>query len=109
MLIFGADVGAVLNSGNVARVGPGEVRVGALGFAELAEGALLYQQLAERFVLLGRAVAPDDALGFRHRGDLIDPGDKRCVLGWNCCIGHVLEAPKRPRRRARGGALVRAA
>ena len=50
---LGADEGAVLDAGDVARVRAGEVGVRALGVGELLEGSGVDQLLAEAVVLLG--------------------------------------------------------
>ena len=58
-----ADVGPVLDPGDVAGVGPRQVGVGALRVGEAAEGAGLDELVAEAVVFLGGTVAPVDRLG----------------------------------------------
>ena len=90
-LVGRADVGPVLDPGDVARVGVGPVAVGPLGLVELGEGAVVHQQLAQAVVLLGGAVTPDDLVGLGEGGDLVDPCDQLLVLGG----GHGLVLPPR--------------
>ena len=61
--LLGADVGPVLDPGDVAGVRPGEIGVRALRVGETAEGAGLDELVAEAVVLLGGSVAPVDRLG----------------------------------------------
>ena len=84
LLALGADEGAVLDPGDVAGVGEGEVGVRALGVGEALEGAGVDQVLGEAVVLLGRAVAPVDGVGLGQLGDLLDPGEELCVRGRRC-------------------------
>ena len=93
----GADEGAVLHAGHVARVGVGPVAVGPLGVGQLGEGAVVDQQLAQAVVLVGRPVAPLDCGRLGQCGDLVHPCDQLLVGGrW-----HGLGGPPRDS----GGAL----
>ncbi len=80
-LVGRADVGAVLDPGYVAGIGVRPVAVRPLGVAQPGEGAGVDEFLAEPVVLLGRAVAPLDAVRRRQGGDLVDPGEELGVLG----------------------------
>ena len=79
--LLGADEGAVLDPGDVAGVGEGEVGVRALGVGEALEGAGVDQDLGEAVVLLGGAVAPVDGVGLGQVCDLPDPVEELCVGG----------------------------
>src|SRR5262249_40414143 len=73
----------ILYACDVARIGPGEVGVRALGVRELLERACVDELLAERVVLLRGAVTPADRVGLRELGELLHPGDKLAVLRGN--------------------------
>ena len=79
-LLLGADVGAVLDPRHVARVRVGPVAVGPLGVGELGEGAGVDELLTEPVVLVGRSVAPLDAVGRGQCGHLLDPSQEFRVL-----------------------------
>ena len=81
VLVLGADEGAVLDPGDVAGVGEGEVGVRPLGVGEALEGAGVDQGLGERVVLLGGAVAPVDGVGLGQGGDLPTQSRSFCVGG----------------------------
>ena len=80
----GADVGAILDAGDVARMAAGEEAVGPHLGIQLDERAAGDHLVAEAVVLLLRAVAPIDLVGLAERGHLVDPGDELFVLdgGW---------------------------
>ena len=73
VLALGADEGAVLDAGDVARVRQRQVGVGALGLREPLEGPGVDELLREAVVLLRRAVAPVDRVGLRELRDLARP------------------------------------
>ncbi len=73
LLLLGADVGAVLDPGDVARVRKGEVAVRALRVGKALEGPGVDQDLSEPVVLLGGPVAPIDGVGLGQGGDLLHP------------------------------------
>ena len=122
VLVLGADEGAVLDAGHVARVGAREVGVRALGVGEPLEGAGVDELLAELVVLLGRAVAPVDR---RRAGSARPPPrPRRAASGaWSArwwlasrvcgspCLGGsrpVSVSPARPTlRRVRAGPALR--
>jgi hypothetical protein len=84
LLPLGADEGPILDPGDVAGVGAGEVGVRPLGVGKLVEGAVIDQVLAEAVVLLGRAIAPMDGARLGQLGEPLDPGDELLVLGQRC-------------------------
>ena len=90
-LLLGADEGAVLDPGHVGGVGVGPVAVGPLGVGQLGERAGVDQFLAEAVVLVGRTVAPLDAVRGGQRGHLVDPGQEfACfwrIRGHRSCVG----------------------
>ena len=59
----GADEGAVLDAGDVARVGERQVAVRTDGVVETLERPSLHEHLAESVVLLAGAVTPVDCVG----------------------------------------------
>ena len=73
-LVDRADEGAVLDAGDVARVGGGVEGVRLLRVVQPGEGAGLDELGGEAVPLLVRAVTPHDALGGGQGGDLVDPG-----------------------------------
>ena len=81
LLALRADEGPVLDPGDVAGIGAGEVGVRALGVGEALERAGVDHLLAETVVLLRRPVAPVDRVGLGQLGDLLDPGEQLRVLG----------------------------
>lgn len=89
-LLGGADVGAVFHTGDVARVGPGEVAAGALGRVELLEGAGIDQLLAQAVVLFLGAVAPVDGVGLAEDRHVGDPGEQAGVF--DVCGGLEIQA-----------------
>ncbi len=74
LLPVGADVGAVLDAGNVGGIGAGEVGIWALGRIELDEGAGLDHLCAKAVVLVLRAVTPDNLIGSGQGGHFGHPG-----------------------------------
>ena len=80
-LLLGADEGAVLDAGHVARVRVGPVAVGPLGVAQPGERAGVDQLLAHPVVLVGGAVAPVDSVGSGQRSHFVDPRQEFRVLG----------------------------
>lgn len=81
LLLLGADEGAVLHAGDVARVGGGVVGVRAQRRVQLREGALVDELLAQPLVLGFGAVAPDHTVRLGESRDLVDPGDELLVPG----------------------------
>ena len=90
-----ADEGPVLDPGDVAGVGAGQVRVRPLRVGELLEGAAVDQLLAEAVVLLRGAVAPVDRVRLGQLGELARP--RRSAS----CSWSVLR--RRPSSRSRVG------
>ena len=83
---FGADVGAVFNASNIARVGECEVTVRTLCFVKRAERSTFNELCAQTLVLFSRAVAPIDVVRLQDLAPLFDPVDQLLV----CCLpGHV--------------------
>ena len=81
LFALGADVGAVLDAGDVLGVGAGQEAVRALLLVQLDEGAGLDQLGGEAVPLLLRAVGPHHPVGLGQGGDLFDPGQQLGVLG----------------------------
>ena len=71
--VGGADERAVLDAGDVSRIGVRPVAVRPLGLVERGERAGVDELLAQPVVLLGRSVAPRDAVGLQDRCPLVDP------------------------------------
>ena len=88
-LVRRADEGAVLHPGDVARVGVGPVRAGALGRVELGEGAGVDQLLAEERVLLVGPVEPVDVVRLAELDHLVDPREQSSVTGGGLHERHV--------------------
>ena len=121
--IVGADERAVLDPGDVGRVGVGPVAVRTLGLVEPGERARGDQLRGQPVVLLGRAVAPVDRVGLQHCGPLVDPVLESLVAGrrshvgspegggMGCTAWHLLEAysADAPELRSRSGRPVVAA
>ncbi len=84
------DEGPVLHPGHVAGVRVGPVAVGPLGLGELGEGAVVHQQLAEPVVLVGRTVAPLDAVGGGEGRHLLHPVERAWRSWWGACRGRFL-------------------
>ena len=82
---FGADVGAVFNASNIARVGECEVTVRTLCFVQRAERSAFNELRAQTLVLFSRAVAPIDVVGLQDFAPLFDPVDQLLVF---CLPGH---------------------
>jgi hypothetical protein len=80
LLLLGADEGAVLDPGDVARVRGGIVGVGALLLVEPGERALVDKEFAQALVLGFRAVAPLDSIRLGELCDLLHPGEQPFVL-----------------------------
>ena len=80
-LSLGADVGAVLDAGDIARVGQCEIAVRALGLVQRAERAGSDELIAETLVLLSGTVAPIDIVGLQDLAPLLDPCDELLVGG----------------------------
>ena len=100
---LGADEGAVLDPGDVVRVGAGPERVGPLLGVEGGEGARLDELLHEELALVVGAVEPVDGVGLAERGDLVDPGEQAGIRGRSRHQGHVEILPyKRVHRVYRG-------
>ena len=93
VLLLAADEGAVLDAGDVARVGPAVEAVGPLRLVEAQEGAAVDQLRGEALPLLLRPVAPHHPVGRGQGGDLPHPLEQRLVAR-----GGVVE----PRYRGRG-------
>ena len=81
-LLGRADEGAVLDPGHVAGVRVGPVAVGTLGVRQPGERAGVDELLAEPVVLVGRAVAPLDAVRCGQGRHFVDPGEEFRVLCW---------------------------
>ena len=81
LFALGADVGAVLDPGDVLGVGAREEAVRALLLVQLDERAGLDELGGQPVPLLLRAVGPDHAVGLGEGGDLLDPGQQLGVLG----------------------------
>ncbi len=86
-LALGADEGAVLDPGHVARVAAGPVGAGPAGRVELDEGAGLDEGPAQLLVLGLGAVAPVDGGGLAEVGDVPDPRHQACVPGRRVLVG----------------------
>ena len=87
-LLLRADVRAVFDAGDVARVGSGEEAVRPLLGVQLDERAGVDHLLAQAVVLLVRAVAPVDVVGLAELGHLGDPLPEPVVLHVVGCV-HV--------------------
>ncbi len=74
-----ADVGAVLDPGDVAGMAAGQEAVGPNLGIQADERAALDHLLAQRVVLFLRAVAPVDVVRLAERRHLFDPGDQLLV------------------------------
>ena len=89
-LVVRADVGAALDSRNVAGVGAGKEGVGAQLGIEADEGAAVDHLRGEALPLSVGAIAPDDLVGLRELRDLLDPLEQLLVAG-----GRILQATDR--------------
>ena len=87
--LVGADEGAVLDPGDVARVGVGPVGTGPLRRVELGEGAGVDQLLAEERVLLVGPVEPVDVVRLAELDHLVDPREQSGVSGGGLHERHV--------------------
>ena len=98
-----ADEGAVLDPGDVARVGVGPVGARPLARVELGEGAGVDQLLAQELVLLVGPVEPVDRVRLAELDDLVDPREQSGVPGGGLHERHVelLQEMKRSRARRR--------
>ena len=85
----GADERAVLDAGDVARVGERQVAVRTDGVVQTLERACLHEYLTESVVLLAGAVTPVDRVGLGEGGHLLDPADKLLVVRGDSCGAHV--------------------
>ena len=81
LLVDRADVGAVLDARDVDRVGGGVEGVRLDRRVELGERAGRDQGVGQLGPLLVGAGAPVDAVGLRHRGDLVDEVEDALVGG----------------------------
>jgi hypothetical protein len=72
--VFGRDEGAVLNAGNVTRVGRAPVGVRLLGLVELDERARRDECGVEAVALLLGAITPNDLVRGGEGGNFVDPG-----------------------------------
>ena len=79
-LVLRADVGAILDTRHVGRVGPGQEAARTLGRIQLAESAGIDQLLAQAVVLLLAAITPVDLVGLAQVGHVLHPGDQLRVL-----------------------------
>ncbi len=75
-----ADEGAVLDPRHVGRIGPRQIRVGALDGVEALERAGRDHLVAQAVVLGLTAVTPLDAIGLAQRGHLGHPGYQARML-----------------------------
>ena len=80
--LLGADEGAVLDAGHVARVRTRQVGARALRVGEPLEGARVHQLGAEAVVFLGRSVAPVHGIRGGQLGHLLDPAEQLRVGRW---------------------------
>ncbi len=80
-LLGRADVGPVLDSGDVSGVGAGPVARRSLGLGQGGEGSLVHEEAAQPLALLGRPVAPFDLIRPRQLCDLAHPVDQLLVGG----------------------------
>ena len=88
-----ADEGAVLDPGDVARVGVRPVRAGPLRRVELGEGAGVDQLLAQELVLRVGAVEPVDGVRLAELDHLVDPREQSGVTGGGLHERHVAAPP----------------
>ena len=85
-----ADEGAVLDAGDVAGVGEGQVAVRALGVGQSARTCRRRRASWQSAVVLLRgAVAPVDRVGLGERGHLLDPAEQFLVVRGDSCGAHV--------------------
>src|SRR6185437_1521602 len=75
-----ADEGAVLDTGDVGRIGEGDIGIGTLRVGKTLEGALVDQQLTQTVILSFGAVAPIDRIRLGQSGDIFDPGLQALML-----------------------------
>ena len=92
LLALTADEGAVLDAGDIVRVGAVEIAAGELVLVELDEDALLDGLLPQRLELFLLTGDPDDLVRLRHGGHFLHPLENGLVFREGACRVHPLQS-----------------
>ena len=92
LLALTADEGAVLDAGDIVRVGAVEIAAGELILVELDEDALLDGLLPQRLELFLLTGDPDDLVRLRHGGHFLHPLENGLVFREGACRVHPLQS-----------------
>ena len=91
-----ADEGPILDSGDIARVAPGQEAAWAGRLVEADEGSGLDHRIAQRVVLLVGSITPMHAVGLAQVFDLCDPREERSMGGGRSNGCHAQNRMTRP-------------